>query len=94
MIDAAETETEVRQLLKAKLPKASVARVDVREGADSEGEASLNVEVVFSFPPAKDEMRQANNVIDEFRTWLTQKGDDRFPYFSFLTEQDKKELSA
>jgi hypothetical protein len=94
MTSIEDTQTEVTQLLKAKLPKADVARVDVTDTIDSDGEPSLNIWIVFKARPPKSDMRQAKAIVDELRTWLANHGDERFPYFSFVTEQDEKELSA
>ena len=93
MVSERETADETKALLKLNLPKAIVERVDVRQSTDSDGQASLDVWIVFKTRPPKEEMRQANNVIDELRTWLQTKGDGRFPYFEFITTQEEKELS-
>jgi len=93
MTGVAETKAEVGQLLKQKLPKAEVARIDVREQPDAEGQPSFYIYVVFRSSPSRDELRQTNTLVDQLRTWLGQKGDERFPYFSFITEKDEKELS-
>jgi hypothetical protein len=93
MTNVGQTKAEVERLLREKFPKSAISRVDVEEISDSDGEPSLGVWVVFRTRPAKAEMRyQKNSLIDELRTWLSKKGDDRFPYFSFITERDEKAL--
>jgi hypothetical protein len=94
MTNADDVKSEVTGLLKENFPKAAVSRVDVEEAFDSEGEPSFNVRVVFRSRPPKHDMRYARtSVIDKTRTWLSKHGDERFPYFSFVTDQDEKELS-
>jgi hypothetical protein len=93
MVAPDETKSEVISLLKAKFPKSGTSRVDVADGTDWQGEPSIDIRIVFRRNPSKDEMRYARpRLIDELRTWLSKRGDERFPYFSFLTEKDEKEL--
>jgi hypothetical protein len=95
MIGAAEIKSEVKKLLKAKFPKTIVSRVDVEEASDADGQPSMNVLIVFKTRPPKHDMRYGKRgLVDELRTWLSKQADDRFPYFSFLTEKDEKELSS
>jgi hypothetical protein len=93
MITEREAKEEILHLLQLNLPKVDVSRVDVRESADSDGLPSLDVDVVFRLFGLHEITAQANTIVDEFRTWLVGKRDDRFPYFSFTTEQDEKEIS-
>ena len=95
MVAVAKAKDELVRLLKARFPKSKLSRVDVTEGSDSDGQPSIDVKIVFRHSPAKDEMRyERHRLVDDLRTWLTKEGDDRFPYFSFLTEKDERELSG
>jgi hypothetical protein len=94
MITIEDSATEVRELLTKEMPKAKVARIDVNSRSDSDGEPSLYVRIVFKTKPVKPDLKKTHLIIDEFRTWLTNNGDSRFPYFSFLTIEDEKEMSA
>jgi len=94
MISVEEAQKEVRELLKARFPKARVSRVDVEESSDSDGEPSIKVKVVFRARPAREYLRyERSRLVDAFRTWLASKSDDRFPYFTLVSEQDEKELA-
>ena len=79
MVDTKATEKEVRLLVGKKLPQAKVARVRVENSSDSAGEPSINIWVVFQNKPTKKELQNTDTVVDAFRTWLSQKGDDRIP---------------
>ncbi len=92
MITIEDSTTEVRELLTKEMPKAKVARIDVKSQSDSDGEPSLYVRIVFTTKPVKPDLKKTHLIIDEFRTWLTKNGDSRFPYFSFLTVKDEKEM--
>ena len=94
MIGPREAEKEVELLVRENLPKAAVASVRVEGSSDSAGEPSLNVWVIFQAKPTKKQLQNTDVLVDAFRTWRSEKGDDRFPYFSFLTVKDEKELSA
>lgn len=94
MVSVETAKAEVAKLLKARFPKSAISRVDISETVDSDGQPSLKVLVVFLRNPAKAEMRyERSRLIDDLRTWLSRSGDERFPYFSFLTEKDERELS-
>ncbi len=83
------------RLLETRFRKSRLSHIEVVEGADSDGQPSIDVRIVFRNGPAKDEMRyERHRLVDDLRTWLAMEGDDRFPYFSFLTEKDEKELSS
>lgn len=93
MVNVEEVTDEVNHLLKAKFPKAKVSRVNVEESSDADGDPSMNIQVVFKLRPSKPDMRYGSTgLIDEMRSWLSRKGDYRFPYFSFISEQEEKEL--
>jgi len=93
MVTIEQAKSEVASLLKTRFPKSAPARIDVAAATDSDGEPSIGITVVFRGNPAKEEMRYARpRLIDDLRTWLTKNDDNRFPYFSFLTEKDEKEL--
>jgi hypothetical protein len=94
MVGVKETEQEIKLLVRKNLPSAKVARIGVEDSSDSEGQPSLSIRVIFRTKPPKKELQKTDTLVDAFRTWLSEKGDDRFPYFSFLTLKDEKELSA
>lgn len=94
MVEMKAAEKEVMRLVKDLFTGAELERVRIDEGLDSGGDPSLFVRVVFETWPDQKESRKSAAVVDKFRTWLATKGDDRFPYFSFLTIADEKELSA
>lgn len=86
-------ENEVKHLLDRNYPELDVARVDVRDIIDSAGEPSLDVIVILRRRPAKRDIERNWQVMDQFRTWLAGRNDDRFPYFRFLTEQEERDLA-
>jgi len=93
MVTVEQAKSEVVSLLKMRFPKSVPSRIDVAARTDSDGEPSIEITVIFRGNPAKEEMRYARpRLIDDLRTWLAKNHDDRFPYFSFLTEKDEKEL--
>jgi len=93
MVNAQQARTQVAELLKVRFPTSPVSRVDVQESVDSHGQPSLDVWVVFRSRPAREEMRYAKpRVIDELRSWLSKNADERFPYVTFVSEREDREL--
>jgi hypothetical protein len=88
----AEMNGKVAEIARRRLPSAEITRVSVQPYVDWYGENSLSATILVRERPPQDEQARLAEIVDEFRTWLGQHDDDRFPYFQLLSEQDEKEL--
>lgn len=87
-----EMATEVTAIVQKKMPSARVNRVVAKPIIDSDSENSLSITVVVHDRPPEREAGKMVEVVDEFRTWLVGRSDERFPYFRLLSEADEREL--
>lgn len=87
-----EMAAQVTAIVQKKMPSAKVNRVVARPFIDSDSQNSLSVTVFVHDRPPDDETGKLVEVVDEFRTWLVGRGDERFPYFRLLSEADEREL--
>jgi hypothetical protein len=90
-MDVAELDAVVRNLVSRNMPSVKVVKVTYEEAFDSEGDESIFIRVLMHKRPPKAYSKYAE-VVDQLRTWLAGKGDNRFPYVEFVSEQDEKEL--
>lgn len=93
LADLTAAENELRNIVVRAFPRSEIVHASVEASLDSENEPSLVARVVLKQRPLQAEMRKTSQVVDEFRTWLSRNGDDRFPYFEVLSEEDERELS-
>ena len=84
---------QVEHLLARNTPELDVARVRVKEIVDSSGDPSLDVRVILRRRPERRDVQRTWAVSDQFRTWLAEHGDERFPYFEYLTEEEERDLA-
>lgn len=86
--------TEVSRIIRANIPAIQLLRIDITEGADSDGQQSIWINAIIKTRPLepREMARKSSMVVDQLRTWMTSYDDERFPYFDFLTEQDEQEL--
>ncbi len=87
--DSAKAELE-RQMEKF-IPHLKVLKVEIEEKDDSDGQPSLFVHVLLVRHMKPDEIAARMSLRAEFRMWLLLQGDDRFPYFEFVTKSDLRE---
>ena len=94
MVAIDELKVELGRIIQANIPTIKLIRIEATEGSDSDGQQSLWIKAIIRTRPLEPrEMAQKSNaVVDQLRTWMTKYGDERFPYFDFLTEQDEKEI--
>jgi len=87
-----DIKAEVGTIVRRNMPSVDVVRIDPKPVTDSDGEPSLRITVVVRQHPPRDESRKLSDVVDQFRTWLAKRDDDRFPYFRLISEQEEREL--
>jgi hypothetical protein len=87
-----EMASEVTAIVQRKMPSAKVNRVTAKPFIDSDSENSLSITVFVLDRPPDEETGKLVEVVDEFRTWLVGRSDERFPYFRLLSEADEREL--
>lgn len=95
MSDLTQAESEVRKLMGQDMAAAVVDHVKIREGSDSDGNASLFVTVTLVEEPPEEEYRKISLVVGQFRSWLSAstEHDERFPYFQFTTLAEERAVA-
>lgn len=88
-----EFRDELKRLLSRNVPEFDVSRIDVREMVDTAGEDGIAVKVILRTRPAQWDAFRTWRVTDQFRSWLAHRDDERFPYFTYLTEEEERELA-
>lgn len=83
---------EVAAIVRRVMPSVVIARIDSKSILDSDGEKSLSITIIVRDLPPKEESVKLVEVVDLFRTWLVKHGDERFPYFRLMSEQDEREI--
>lgn len=87
-----EIESEARALLARIIPSLEIARLDVTDSVDSDGEPSLRLKIVARQRPPRDDTQNMPVFVDQLRTWLALRKDERFPYVRLITESEEREL--
>jgi hypothetical protein len=93
MTDLKAYARQIEELLSSNYPDLRVATVRIREITDSIGDPSLDITVLLQERPERIDQEKTWRAMDQFRTWLANRDDDRFPYYRFLTEDEERELS-
>jgi hypothetical protein len=91
MTDVEQLRRETRSIVERVSPSIDVLRIDAEEMVDSAGDISLQVTVLVKQRPSHT-ARFVSNVVDQLRSWLVSKRDDRFPYVNLITESEEREL--
>ena len=93
--DIKAAENQVRAIMGEVFPATSVEKVEVRPGANFEGEPSLFVKILMAERPNPQEMKDNWSVVmDKLRSWLAVSAEDeRFPYINFTTPADEREIA-
>ncbi|TAN21812.1 MAG: hypothetical protein EPN33_09110 [Acidobacteria bacterium] len=73
------------------IPDLKVLKVEIEEKEDSDGQPSLFVHVLLARHMKPAEIAARMSLRADFRMWLLLQGDDRFPYFEFVTKSDLRE---
>ncbi len=94
MVAVDALKSEASRIILANIPGITLLRIDISEGADSDGQQSLWINALIKTRPLepREMARKSSVIVDQIRTWMTQYGDERFPYFEFWTELDEQEL--
>lgn len=80
-------EWELRSLLEKHIgPEAGRIALSILDGKDFSGEPSLNIRLEFPEPPGNNEFDALRSVVREFRFWLDEQNDERFPYITVETQ--------
>jgi len=87
-----EMEGKIGEILGRIMPAAVVERIEARAMVDSVGENSLSIKVIVRERPPEQEVARLFEVVDEFRTWLASRDDERFPYFRLLSRAEEREI--
>ncbi|MGD0864043.1 MAG: hypothetical protein ABSA49_00660 [Rhizomicrobium sp.] len=92
MITTDEMKVEVTKIVGRVMPSVEIARVNSKAITDSNGDASIAITIVVRQRPPRKEAEKLVEVVDQFRTWLVNRNDERFPYFRLLSEDEEREL--
>jgi hypothetical protein len=87
-----EVKSETRAILARVIPPIQIVRIEATEAPDSGGENSLWLKIVVRRRPLRDDARKMPRVVDQLRSWLASRKDDRFPYVELITEKEEEEL--
>jgi len=93
MTSEKDIRTAVESILHRTLPSLRVVRIEASEIIDTSGDESLDVKVVVRERPSRELARRTADVVDQLRTWLAERQDERFPYFHLTTEREEAELA-
>lgn len=90
----ADVQQLIEQVVRKRLDGIDIVRVDVTEGEDHDGDPSFYIRVVFD--AAVEDMGGArmNAAAGDTRRHLLERGEDRFPYMSFMSREDYEEAVA
>ena len=84
----------IEEVVRRQIDMVPIAEVAVREGEDHEGEPSLFVRIVFDADVDDLDARRTVSITRLLWERLDELGETRFPYTSFISVQDYKELVA
>ena len=74
------------------MPSLQIARLEVSDYFDWEGIEALSLKIVARQRPPRAEASNMVVFVDQLRTWLALRGDERFPYVRLITESEEREL--
>lgn len=94
MVAIDELKIEIDRIIRSAIPSIDIVRIDAVDRADSDGQRSVFITAVIRERPLDPRglARKSSIIVDQLRTWMDEHGDERFPYFDFMTEQDEQEL--
>jgi hypothetical protein len=94
MIKTDEISGRLKEIVKRTVPLLDVVRVETIPYLDSTGDPSYAAKVIIRRRLGPEEMQKMPQVVDQLRTWMASKDDDRFPYVRVITEDEERELQA
>jgi len=92
MTDLDELKAQTELILARIFPAVEIRTIEADETLDSGGDESLRITIVVRQRPPRAEAQKMSNVVDQLRSWLAAKGDDRFPYVKLLSEAEERRL--
>jgi hypothetical protein len=92
MPEIEEIGAEAKTILARVLPSLQVVRIEAHDAPDSGGDDSLWLKIVVKQRPSRDRARKMAEVVDQLRSWLASKRDNRFPYVQLTTESEQEQL--
>jgi hypothetical protein len=87
-----DIEIEARTILSRIMPSLQIARLEAGDYFDWEGNEALSLKIVASQRPPREEASKMVVFVDQLRTWLALRDDERFPYVRLLTESEERDL--
>ena len=72
-----------------RLDKARIREILVKERTDHSGDLALSITIVFDKAPTKKALSEnAPEIMRLIKQFLTRRGDERFPYLTFMLTED------
>jgi hypothetical protein len=88
LVTEAQVRDIVTEILRERVPKIKVARVNVRMGEDEDGDKIMVIKVIFEAKPNEFKPEQLSGVPREIIAKLNEADDDTFPVISFIEKSD------
>ncbi|MCX7646920.1 MAG: hypothetical protein N2Z62_16695 [Rhodobacteraceae bacterium] len=88
-----EIRDALEEVVRQELPASRIRRVEVEEGEDHDGDASLFVTIRFDGEPRDLEVSKLTGLTRRLRSRLSGMGEHRFPYTRFISTSEAGEAA-
>jgi hypothetical protein len=84
----------VRETLEKQFPKIKIARIDVAEHIDDDGDEILEINVIFEAEEKDFNPAELNELPRLIRPKLAEAKEHGFPLFSFIAKSDLRKMGS